>query len=121
MDNLYRQSLGVAIEHAFADVLHHCHRRTKFWHYGVTLPSEDKNSLSSLVGLSLQELLITLEICGLYVRHKSSKEAKYVCKERDAWRDYLCSHNISNFYFDKMKVAECGQDGYVWWVGIGID
>ena len=42
-----------------------------YWHYGIMLAESSTSSLASVLGLSLDELVNILEVCGLVNKNKA--------------------------------------------------
>mmetsp|Transcript_11357 Transcript_11357/g.14232 ORF Transcript_11357/g.14232 Transcript_11357/m.14232 type:complete len:319 (-) Transcript_11357:976-1932(-) len=101
----YRQG---ALIHFF-DIIS-THQTHRYWHYGITLPSNNSNSLAAHLKLSDEEYMTFMTGIGLIkIGSRNGKSLPFVIKKE--WSTFLIQFELSGIvYFDKMK-AKVPTDG----------
>ena len=78
------------------------------WYYGILLEDSSTSSLASLLGLSLDELVNILEICGLLNKNKagvnSLRTSQSIKSGTYSWVALLNDIQLQTNYFQKMRV-----------------
>jgi hypothetical protein len=87
------------------------HQKNRFWHYGITLPSNNSNSLASHLKLNDEQYTIFMTGIGLIkIVEKEGKKIQHVIKNE--WTRFLIEFGLSGtVYFDQMKVSKVPTDG----------
>ena len=82
---------------------------TELWHYCILLPESNSSSLAYLLGLSLNELVEILRLCGLINIRGDSYQIKIeptiTLRGSYSWKELLNQAQFKDNYFDKMKVT----------------
>ena len=94
----------------FHDIIR-LHQKHRFWHYGITLPSCNPNSLAAHLKLDDEEYTTFMTGIGLLrIVEKDGKRLLQVM--RNEWSRFLIGLGLSDIvYFDKMKVSKVPMDG----------
>ena len=124
MDTL--ESYKVGARRVLANIISQ-HGKVRYWHYGLTLGSDNCNSLAALLQLGTDEYLELFEIMGFL-----KKGVGRVTIHRKEWENFIVQYlgGGRNIYFDKMKVSNVQNGGSVgsrsetvtyqgWWIGFG--
>ena len=124
-ESLESYMLGTKV--LLAQLLHKS-KNNRYWHYGLTLPSSNPNSLSSYLDMTYHEyktLLITLALAS----YQKEGGADTFSMKYHAWETFLEEKKLNtNVYFDKYKTSMNNIDdegkmkpiryqGY--WIGVG--
>ena len=101
---------------------HHKYRR---WHYGLTLPESNPNSLASFLSLTTHQYNLLLTTLGLAILLGDGSTVRI---KSTAWETFMIQEGLQDGYFDKMDVQKmpnelctdgesCRYRGY--WIGVG--
>ena len=108
--------------------LHTINNEIPHWYYGILLEDSGTSSLASLLGLSLDELVNILEICGLLNKNKtgvnSLRTSQSIKSGTYSWIALLNGTQLQTNYLQKMKVKHINDlisapKKQIWWLGIG--
>ena len=106
------------------------HQKNRFWHYGITLPSNNSNSLAAHLKLNDEQYTIFMTGIGLIkIVEKEGKKVQHVIKNE--WTRFLIEFGLSDtVYFDQMKVSKVLMDAidatttsityHGHWLGMGM-
>ena len=106
------------------------HQNERFWHYGITLPASNSNSLASYLKLSQSEYELLLTSIGLMKSIRYGSQIKIQIQSK-AWSDFIIQEQLdkSHIYFGKMCVNKVPLDGidatqshmkyHGYWLGMG--
>ena len=88
------------------------HQNERFWHYGITLPASNSNSLASYLKLSQSEYELLLTSIGLMKSIRYGSQIKIQIQSK-AWSDFIIQEQLDNdqIYFGKMCVNKVPLDG----------
>ena len=98
------------------------------WYYGILLDASSTSSLSYLLGLSLDELVNILKVCGLLNTNKagvySVRTSQTIKSSTYSWGELLNDAQLESNYFEKMQVnhindLKTAPKKQMWWLGIG--
>jgi len=101
------------------------HQSYRFWHYGITLPSDNPNSLAAYLKLNDEQYTTFMTRLGLLrMMENNGKKSLHIITNE--WTSFLIGFGLNDvIYFDRMKVLNVptyGNDvvtyrGY--WIGFG--
>jgi hypothetical protein len=94
------ESYNIGTQWLLGSLFRH-HKKYRRWHYGVTLPESDPNSLCAFLLLDEGEYNALLTQLGLATL---SKDGKTLRIKPSAWESFIIQEGLVNCYFDKMDV-----------------
>lgn len=87
------------------------HQSYRFWHYGITLPSDNPNSLAAYLKLNDEQYTTFMTRLGLLrMMENNGKKSLHVITNE--WTSFLIGFGLNDIvYFDRMEVSIVPTDG----------
>ena len=115
------QALILALRYTFCKLLYAIDDGHQLWHYAILLPESNKNSLASLLGLQLYELVHILKICGPVSDNNEGNVRLHITQNMKSksysWAVLLHEAKLEENYFAKMRVKKINKLS-MQWIGI---
>lgn len=105
------ESYCSAARRFFSELIHQ-HYESRYWHYGISLPASNSNSLAAYLKLNQEDYNLFLTCIGL-IKVGRNGEKERISIQTKAWADFLIEENLdgNKIYFDRMGVNKVPVDG----------